>query len=210
MNSLVATRLAEGERVVAMKLSLTTADAQARAGADGQIYGFLTDAMQLPNGCAYPPGVSRAEAELALVLDDELHGTQVAEHDVLAHLCEIRPAFDLPSPTPMGQASLASRMRANNANARYFLVGEPVAAEADFIAHVAIGQVQYEVKPDLNRAARAVARLAREIAIPAGRPILTGALTGVHTVSREAGIELRIASSRVSAGMTRYVVDEPV
>lgn len=73
-------RLAAGERVVGVKLGLTSRAKQQRMGVDAPLTAWLTDAMELPAGA--PARLDqfihpRAEPEIAFVLGDRLQGPGV-------------------------------------------------------------------------------------------------------------------------------------
>ncbi|MBI4943777.1 MAG: 4-oxalocrotonate decarboxylase [Actinobacteria bacterium] len=80
-------RLARGERVVGVKLGLTSRAKQKRMGIDVPLVAWLTDAMVLPAGEPVPQGSlihPRVEPEIVFVMRDRLQGPGVTAVQALA------------------------------------------------------------------------------------------------------------------------------
>lgn len=98
--AMLAKRLQEdGERIVGKKIGVTSAAVQEMLGVFQPDFGFLTDAMAIPNkGTATVRGQliqPRAEAEIAFLLKSDLAGPGVTESDVLAATECIMPCFEI-------------------------------------------------------------------------------------------------------------------
>lgn len=118
----------EGARIVGIKISLTSAQAQARVGTDRPIWGWLTDRMQAANGAvvaADSAQLSRAEPELVFVLGSDLAGPGVSCQDVLSATAAICAGLELPAPYVGSQPTVADVI-SRNALAGRFVVGPPV------------------------------------------------------------------------------------
>lgn len=82
----LALRLGRGEKLVGRKIGLTNKVMQQALGISEPDYGFLTDRMILPDGCAVPMDelvAPRVEGEVAFILDRELRGPGVNVASVL-------------------------------------------------------------------------------------------------------------------------------
>ncbi len=97
---MVACRIeADGERIVGKKIGVTSAAVQEMLGVFQPDFGFLTDAMECPDGAAI--GIEgqliqpRAEAEIAFRLARDLRGPGVSEEAVLAATAYITPCFEI-------------------------------------------------------------------------------------------------------------------
>ena len=90
-------RVAGGERVIGKKIGVTSDAVQSMLGVYEPDFGFLTDAMQLPEGDVSLAGLiqPRAEAEIAFVLGEVLQGPGVSADDVLAATREVRACFEI-------------------------------------------------------------------------------------------------------------------
>lgn len=96
--SLLARRLARGERVVGKKIGLTSSAVQEMLGVHEPDYGILTDAMVLPN--ASEIGVRdliqpRIEGEIAFLLARDLAGPGVTPEMVLRATEAVCPCFEV-------------------------------------------------------------------------------------------------------------------
>ena len=92
-------RTQAGERVVGKKIGVTSKAVQDMLGVHQPDFGFLTDAMQVPNGGNIEIGQRmiqpRAEAEIALILRSSLHGPGITERDVLNATDSIAACFEI-------------------------------------------------------------------------------------------------------------------
>lgn len=97
---LVNQRLArDGERIVGKKIGVTSRPVQEMLGVFQPDFGFLTDAMEYPDGAAIPIAGNliqpRAEGEIAFRLRSDLAGPGVTERDVLEATATIMPCFEI-------------------------------------------------------------------------------------------------------------------
>jgi 2-oxo-3-hexenedioate decarboxylase len=79
-DEVLARKVADGERVIGVKLGLTSRAKQQRMNVDSPLTGWLTDAMVLPTGAPVPQTElihPRAEPEIAFVLGRDLAGPGV-------------------------------------------------------------------------------------------------------------------------------------
>jgi 2-oxopent-4-enoate/cis-2-oxohex-4-enoate hydratase len=95
----MARRTAAGERIVGKKIGVTSKAVQDMLGVHQPDFGFLTDAMQVPDGGTIVIGERmiqpRAEAEIALILGAPLKGPGVSEADVLAATASVAACFEI-------------------------------------------------------------------------------------------------------------------
>ncbi len=114
--------------VVGIKIALTSPDAQARVGTDRPIWGWLTDAMEVSSGDVIDKAASllRAEAELVILLGQDIVGPGITGRDVLAATAAICPGIELPARYGDGLTPTAADLITRNAMACLFVVGSPV------------------------------------------------------------------------------------
>jgi 2-keto-4-pentenoate hydratase len=188
----LAQRRDRGERLVGAKVALVSPEAQARAGADEPIFGWLTDAMEVPDGSAVPLAslhAPRIEAELVFVLGEELVGPGIGPQDVLAATAGVCVGLDISS-TRYDSRGTATDAVADNASAGAFVVGPPTTGwrSLDLSLTGVLIERNGEVFASgagaaiLGHPARAVAVLANQaaragMALPAGFVVFTGAVT---------------------------------
>lgn len=95
----LARRTAAGERVIGKKIGVTSKAVQDMLGVHQPDFGFLTDAMLVPDGGVIEISTSmiqpKAEAEIALILKSTLHGPGVTPDDVLAATEAVAPCFEI-------------------------------------------------------------------------------------------------------------------
>jgi len=96
----LARREALGERVVGKKIGVTSKPVQDMLGVFQPDFGFLTDAMQLPDGATVSLSRAgliqpRAEGEIAFMLKADLQGPGVTKEDVLAATDWVAPCFEI-------------------------------------------------------------------------------------------------------------------
>lgn len=89
----------DGEKVVGKKIGVTSKVVQEMLGVHQPDFGFLTDAMEYPNGADVPIAgnmiAPRAEAEIGFKLKKSLQGPGVTEQDVLEATEYIMPCFEI-------------------------------------------------------------------------------------------------------------------
>jgi 2-oxopent-4-enoate/cis-2-oxohex-4-enoate hydratase len=96
---ILARRQRAGERVIGKKIGVTSAAVQDMLGVHQPDFGFLTDRMQVPDGGTVRIADSmiqpRAEAEIALILKNDLRGPGISAAQVLAATAAIAPCFEI-------------------------------------------------------------------------------------------------------------------
>lgn len=93
----VAAKCRDGQRVVGLKLGMTSAVKRAALGIAEPVYGRLTSGMLLPTGAALPVAEligPRAEPELAFRLGADVPAGSTADA-VLAAIAEVLPAIEV-------------------------------------------------------------------------------------------------------------------
>ncbi|MEQ9396547.1 fumarylacetoacetate hydrolase family protein [Haliea sp.] len=89
----------DGERVVGKKIGVTSKPVQDMLGVFQPDFGFLTNAMDYPDGAEIPIAghliQPRAEGEIAFRLKKDLQGPGVTEQDVLDATESIMPCFEI-------------------------------------------------------------------------------------------------------------------
>lgn len=97
--ALLGHRLAAGERVIGKKIGATSKVVQDMLGVHQPDFGFLTDAMLVPDGATVRIAdrliQPRAEAEIALILRRGLKGPGVTPADVLEATEAVAPCFEI-------------------------------------------------------------------------------------------------------------------
>jgi 2-oxopent-4-enoate/cis-2-oxohex-4-enoate hydratase len=96
---LLERRCAAGERLIGKKIGVTSRAVQDMLGVRQPDFGFLTDAMQVPDGGRVPIAgrmiQPRAEAEIALILRRGLKGPGVTPSDVLEATEAVAACFEI-------------------------------------------------------------------------------------------------------------------
>ncbi|MFG2196417.1 2-keto-4-pentenoate hydratase [Streptomyces sp. NPDC048639] len=90
--------LAQGRRPVGRKIGLTSPAVQRQLGVDSPDFGMLYADMAVPDGEEIPPGAvtqARAEAEVALVLEDDLTHERHTLADLLRATAFALPAIEV-------------------------------------------------------------------------------------------------------------------
>jgi 2-oxopent-4-enoate/cis-2-oxohex-4-enoate hydratase len=89
----------DGERIVGKKIGVTSKPVQDMLGVFQPDFGFLTNAMEYPDGSAIAIAGNmiqpRAEGEIAFRLKSDLVGPGVTEQDVLDATATIMPCFEI-------------------------------------------------------------------------------------------------------------------
>lgn len=178
---------AAGRRVVGRKIGLTAKAVQSQLGVNQPDYGVLFEDMLIPErGTLSPTRVlqPKAEAEVALILREDLAGPHVTPADVLAAASHAAAAIEIvDSRIANWQITFADTV-ADNGSAAFFVLGEEVKPLAGLdlytcgmaltvnreIASVGAGAAC------LGHPLAAAAWLARTVPLRAGDIVLTGAL----------------------------------
>lgn len=192
-------RVARGERVVGVKLGVTSRAKQQQVGVDSPNVAWLTDAMALPAGEPLPTGElihPRAEPEIAFVLGRALRGTSVGPMEALAAVDRVVGAIEVIDSRFSGYQFTATDATADNASSGRFVLGsKAVTPEGlDLALEGCLLEVNGEVVDSatgaavygnpaeaLAFAARTLAR--RGLALEAGWIVLTGGMTDAVPLS---------------------------
>ncbi|NLT30887.1 MAG: 4-oxalocrotonate decarboxylase [Propionibacterium sp.] len=186
-------RLARGEKLIGVKLGLTSKAKQERMGVYAPFVAWLTDAMVLPLGEPVPQDKlihPRIEPEIVFVMKDRLEGPGVTCESAMAAVDTVSAGAEIIDSRYKDFKFRAGDVIADNASSGAFAVGEKVvnAADIDVVAeavrvevdgelvHTATGaDVQGHPGEALALAANDLAR--RGLAIEAGWIVLTGGMS---------------------------------
>lgn len=189
----LAARLARGERLVGVKLGLTSKAKQQRMGVHVPLVAWLTDAMILPAGEPVPQDRlihPRVEPEIVLVMRDRLTGPGVSCATAMAAVASVWGGAEVIDSRYRDFRFTAGDVVADNASSGVYLTGpigrppaeldlflEAVLVEADgVVVDSATGAaVQGHPGEALALAANELAR--RGHAIEPGWVVLTGGMT---------------------------------
>lgn len=205
----VERRVAAGERLVGLKLGLTSQAKQRTMGVDVPIYGWLTSGMLVEHGEALPVERwihPRVEPEIGFVLDRELAGP-ASIVDVLAATSAVFAAVEVIDSRYADFSFTLPDVVADNASAAGYVVGPRLRPPQELgdlrlvgcvvrrdgaVLHTAAGAAV------LGHPAAAVAWLASRLAdegrtIPAGSIVLSGALTDALPIAPGQSVSVEIA-----------------
>ncbi len=123
---LIQRRVSAGERIVGVKVGLTSKAKQQDIGIDEPIYGWLTDGMAL--GVESPLSLGtvihpRVEPEIVFILRDSLAGPGVGLHDVLAATSAVCCGLEVIDSRFMDFRFALPDVVADNASASKFVLG---------------------------------------------------------------------------------------
>lgn len=117
----------DGERVIGRKIGITARAVQQMLNVDQPDYGWLTNAMLVPEGEPVPASeqliAPRAEGEIAFVLGRELAGPGVTEADVLAATEFLLPCFEIVDSRIRDWKIRITDTIADNASCGMFMLG---------------------------------------------------------------------------------------
>ena len=186
-------RKERGERVVGVKLGVTSRAKQQQVGVDTPSTAWLTDAMILPAGAPGPAGEliqPRVEPEIGFILGGRLQGPGVSAAEALAAVSHVFGAIEVIDSRYTGYGFTMTDVIADNASSARFLTGpvilpptsidlslEAVLLEVDGeIVDSATGAAVYGHPAEaLAFAANNLAK--RGLALEPGWIILTGGMT---------------------------------
>lgn len=206
----IARRLARGERLVGVKMGLTSEAKMRQVGVDSVIWGRLTDAMQVPAGGTISMAGRvhpRVEPEIAFLLKRPLAGV-VTRAGALAAVEAILPAMEIIDSRYRNFRFNLVDVIADNASSSGFVLGAPCPADSE-IADIAMamsfdGAVVQSgssaaILGDPVRALMEAARLVAEAGgdLPAGAIVLAGAAT--EAVPLKPGIRVRVEVAGLGA-----------
>lgn len=129
----IALRLADGERLVGMKMGFTSRAKMEQMGVSEMIFGRLTDAMQVADGGEIPHSRfihPRVEPEIAFILGRPLRG-DVTRDEARAAVSAICPAIELIDSRYRDFKFSLTDVVADNSSSAAFAVGQPVSPDLD-------------------------------------------------------------------------------
>ncbi len=185
-------RVAEGRRIVGLKVGLTSKAVQQQLGVDQPDFGVLFDDMECLSGQDAPVSTlmqPKVEAEVAFVVGRDLQGQAPSYGEFLGSLAYALPALEIvDSAIADWKISLVDTVADNASCGLYVLGDQPVA-----VGDVALGEIGMQLRQNgqtvsvgtgaacLGHPLRAAYWLARTMAgrgqgLKAGQVILSGAL----------------------------------
>lgn len=123
-------RLAEGRRIVGLKVGLTSKAVQQQLGVDQPDFGVLFDDMEFLSGQDIPTSrlmQPKVEAEIAFVVGRDLHGANLSYAEFLAAIAHALPAIEIvDSAITDWKISLVDTVADNASCGLYVLGDQPV------------------------------------------------------------------------------------
>ncbi len=121
-------RIERGEKIIGLKMGLTSEGKRKQMNLDSPLYGALTDKMQVPNngvfhlkGSIHP----KIEPEIAFFIAKELKG-KISRAEVLAATQYIAPALEILDSRYEGFKYFSMEdVIADNSSSSYFIIGAP-------------------------------------------------------------------------------------
>lgn len=205
-----AARLAEGARIVGLKVGLTSKAVQQQLGVDQPDFGVLFDDMEYLSGQDIPMArllQPKVEAEIAFVIGRDLDGARPSYAEFLACLAHALPAIEIvDSAIADWKISLVDTVADNASCGLYVLGDQPVA-----LGQLALGDLGMRMDKNgqtvsvgtgaacLGHPLRAAYWLARTMAargqgIQAGQVVLSGALGPMVPVAAGDVVQARIGA----------------
>lgn len=189
----LAKRLERGEKLIGVKLGLTSRAKQQRMGVDTPFVAWLTDAMILPVGDPVPQDAlihPRIEPELVFVMGERLEGPGVTGAQAMAAVASVHGGAEIIDSRYRDFKFAAGDVIADNASSGAFVTGGLGLApnEVDLSLEAVLVEVDGEVVDSATGAAvqghpgEALALAANDLAtrghaIEAGWVVLTGGMT---------------------------------
>lgn len=125
-DALVRRRIDSGEKIVGVKLGLTSRAKQQRMGIDSPLTAWLTDAMVLPEGAPAPLHElihPRVEPEIDFVMGERLCGPGVTAATALAAVRSVHAGFEIIDSRFADFAFALTDVVADNASSSRFIIG---------------------------------------------------------------------------------------
>jgi 2-keto-4-pentenoate hydratase len=126
-SDLVAARVAAGEKIIGIKLGLTSRAKQQRMGVNVPLTGWLTDGMRLAPGAPVPPGRlihPRVEPEIVFTLGRRLAGPGVTPDSALAAVRSVSAGLEVIDSRYRDFRFTLPDVVADNASSALFVVNE--------------------------------------------------------------------------------------
>jgi 2-keto-4-pentenoate hydratase len=204
----------QGRRLVGRKIGLTAKAVQAQLGVSQPDYGALFADMAVPNGGELNPArvlQPKAEAEIALVLNADLHGPDVTPDTVRAATSHAVAAIEIVDSRIADWKIAFADTVADNGSSGFFVLGDErrslggldlftcgMATEVNGTI-VSVGAGAACLGHPLN----AAAWLARTVPLRAGDVVLTGALGPMVPLSRGDKVNAHIGG----LGSVSFILD---
>lgn len=198
---------ARGNKIIGMKMGLTSWAKMKQMGVEKPCYGFLADYFSVPEGAEIPLSElihPKVEAEFAFMTNKPLQGTNVTVEEVLDATEFVVPAVEIiDSRYKDFKFDLISVQADNSSSTRFVIGGRPARPdEFDWSTRGVVMTKNGEVvelgagAAVLDHPAAAVAMLAdmlseRDEIIPAGTFIMTGGVTAAVLVEKGDSIVVR-------------------
>ncbi len=135
----------EGEKVIGKKIGVTSKVVQEMLGVSQPDFGFLTNTMQVKNKSNFLISEyliqPRAEAEIAFILKEDLHGPGITKEDVIAATEKIIPCFEIVDSRIDDWKIKIQDTIADNASCGIFVLGEGAVSPNQF----AMDELEVEV-----------------------------------------------------------------
>ncbi|MGO2097188.1 MAG: 2-keto-4-pentenoate hydratase [Candidatus Microbacterium stercoravium] len=192
-HALIERKVAGGERIIGVKLGLTSRAKQQRMGISSPLTAVVTDAMHLDPGVPIPYDRlihPRVEPEIVFVLGSDLTGPGVTPETALRAVASVHAGLEVIDSRYRDFKFSLADVIADNASSSYFAVGGTAVGVAglDLANEACVLRVNGQVVDSATGAAvqghpaaalslAANALGARGISIPAGSIVLTGGLT---------------------------------
>lgn len=212
-------RLDRGEKLVGVKLGLTSRAKQERMGVDTPFVAWLTDAMVLPAGDPVPQDRlihPRIEPELVFVMGERLEGPGVTAATAMAAVDHVLGGAEVIDSRYRDFKFAAGDVIADNASSGAFVTG-PVSlppSELDLSLEAVLVEVDGEVVDSATGAAvqghpaEALALAANDLArrghaIEPGWIVLTGGMTDAHFAPPGSSVSFHftnLGSVRINGG----------
>jgi 2-oxo-3-hexenedioate decarboxylase len=200
-------KIARGNRIIGLKMGLTSFAKMKQMGVETPIYAFLADYFALSDGCEVKTDElihPKVEAEVAVITSKPLYGPGCHVGDVLAAIDSVVPAVEVIDSRYRDFKFDLKSVIADNASSSRFVTGGNVRDVKDLdlktlgVVMEKNGQV-VEVGAGaavLGHPAASVAMLANMLAergehIPAGTFIMTGGMTAAVTVEKGDAVTVR-------------------
>jgi 2-oxo-3-hexenedioate decarboxylase len=206
----LATRLERGEKLIGVKLGLTSRAKQQRMGVHFPFVAWLTDAMVLPVGDPVPQDKlihPRIEPEIVFVMGERLEGPGVTAEQALAAVATVFAGAEVIDSRYRDFKFAAGDVVADNASSGAYVVGATGLAPSavDLVAEEVLVEVDGEIVDKATGAAvlghpaealaLAVNELARRgLAIEAGWTVLTGGMTDAVFATPGSTVACRFAT----------------
>ena len=202
----ISLRESEGEKVIGLKMGLTSEAKRKQMDLDAPLYGVLTDKMQIQNNGLYTMEGKihpKAEPEVAFMFSKELDST-MSYDEVFSSIKWAAPAIEiLDSRYKQFKYFSMEDVISDNSSSSYFIVGESfeVKSKEDYfdkkLKFLVNGEIAFEgnsnaISDDPLNSILELARLmeARRKKVPANVVILAGAATAA--VALEAGMTVSL------------------